>query len=204
MSGGISTMDPRHRRWLPVLGGLLIVGLAIRFWPESSAPASVVTPTADTIALAERRLAKLRETAATVPAREEIQKKAAAELATREKGLLTADTAPQAQAQLIQIISELGRAESPMVSIRNTEGFGIRPFGDAYGEATVSVQIECRIDQLVNILAGLAARKELVSTSDLRVNATNAKEKTINVHLTVAGVVPRKLVPEKLLLEKHS
>jgi hypothetical protein len=198
------TMDPRHRRWLPVLGGLLVLGLVIRFWPESSTPANVVAPTADTIALAEKRLAKLRETAATVPAREEILKKAAAELATREKGLLTADTAAQAQAQLIQIIRELGRAESPMVEIRNTEGFGIRPFGDAYGEATVAVQIECRIDQLVNILAGLSARKELVSTSDMRINATNAKEKTINVHLTVAGVVPRKLVPEKLLLEKRS
>jgi hypothetical protein len=198
------TLDPRHRRWLPVLGGILILGLAIRFWPESSTPANVVVPTADTIALAEKRLAKLRETAATVPAREEILKKAAAELATREKGLLTADTAPQAQAQLIGIIRELGRAESPMVEIRNTEGFGIRPLGDAYGEATVTVQIDCRIDQLVNILAGLAARKELVSTSDMRINATNAKEKTINVHLTVAGVVPRKLVPEKLLLEKRS
>lgn len=197
-------LDPRHRRWLPVLGGLLVLGLVIRFWPESSTPTNVVVPTADTIALAERRLAKLRETAATVPAREEILKKAAAELATREKGLLTADTAAQAQAQLIQIIRELGRAESPMVEIRNTEGFGIRPFGDAYGEATVAVQIECRIDQLVNILAGLSARKELVSTSDMRINATNAKEKTINVHLTVAGVVPRKLVPEKLLLEKRS
>lgn len=198
------TLDPRHRKALPWLGALLVAGLAIRFWPESSAPANVVVPTSDTIALAEKRLAKLRETAGTVPARQEILKKASAELALREKGLLTADTAAQAQAQLIQIIRELGRSETPMVEIRNTEGFGIRPFGDAYGEATVSVQIECRIDQLVNILAGLAARKELVSTTDLRVNATNAKEKTINVHLTVAGVVPRKLVPERLLPEKHA
>lgn len=198
------TLDPRHRKALPWLAAVLIVGLAIRFWPESSAPANVVAPTGDTIALAEKRLAKLRETAATVPAREEILKKAAAELATRERGLITADTAAQAQAFLIQIIREVGREETPIVEIRNTEGFGIRPFGDAYGEATVSVQIECRIDQLVNILAGLAARKELVSTSDLRVNATNAKEKTINVHLTVAGVVPRKLVPERLLPEKHA
>jgi hypothetical protein len=198
-------MDPRHRRMLPVLGGILILGLAIRFWPESSSTPAVVAPTADTIALAEKRLAKLRETAATVPAREKILKDAADELAVREKGLITADTAAQAQAQLIQIIRELGRAESPIVEIRNTEGFGIRPLGDAYGEATVSVQLECRIDQLVNILAGIAARKELVSTSDLRINPTNAKEKTILVHLTLAGVVPRKLVPEKLLQqEKHT
>jgi hypothetical protein len=198
------TLDPRHRRALPFLAVILMVGLAIRFWPESSTPAGVVMPTGDTIALTEKRLAKLRETAATVPARQEILNKAAADLALRERGMLTADTAPQAQAQLIQIIREVGRAETPMVEIRNTEGFGIRPFGDAYGEATVSVSVECRIDQLVNILAGLAARKELVSTRDLRINATNAKEKTISVHLTVAGVVPRKLVPAQLLQEKHT
>ncbi len=198
-------MDPRHRRMLPVLAGILILGLAIRFWPESSSAPAVVAPTADTIAVAERRLAKLRETAATVPAREKIRKDAAAELATREKGMLIAETFQQAQAQLIQIIRDLGRAETPIVEIRNTEGFGIRPLGDAYGEATVTVQVECRIDQLVNMLAGLAARKELVSTSDLRVNSTNAKEKTIMVHLTVAGVVPRKLVPERMLQqEKHT
>lgn len=190
------TMDPRHRRALPVIGGILILGLAIRFWPESSAPV-VVAPTADTIAIAEKRLERLRELASTVPARQEILKKADAELATREKSLIVADTAAQAQAQLIQIIRELGRAESPAVEIRNTEGFGIRPLGDAYGEATVSVQVDCRIDQLVNMLAALGARPELVSTSDLRITSSNSREKIIGVHLTVAGVVARKLVPEK-------
>jgi hypothetical protein len=83
------------------------------------------------------------------------------------------------------------------VDVRGTEGFSIRPLGDAYGEASVSVLIDCRIDQLVNILAGLGARPELISTSNLTVMATQAKEKTISVHLTVSGVVPRKLVPVK-------
>jgi hypothetical protein len=188
--------EARHRRALPFLALLLIAGLAVRFWPESSTPVVAATGV-DDIAAAQRRLARLREIAATVPEREEILKKVNAELATREKGLIVADTAAQAQAQLIQIIRTVGRAENPPVEIRNTESFGLRPLGDAYGEATVSVQIECRIDQLVNMLAGLAARPELVSTSDLRVTSTNAKEKTIGVHLTVAGVVPRKLVPEK-------
>jgi hypothetical protein len=190
------TMDPRHRRALPFLALILAIGIAVRFWPESSAPV-VVASTTDDLAAAQRRLARLREIAATVPDREEILKKVNAELAAREKGLIVADTAAQAQAQLIQIIRTLGRAENPSVEIRTTEGFGLRPLGDAYGEATVSVQVECRIDQLINILAGLAARPELVSTSDLRVTSSNAKEKTIGVHLTVAGVVPRKLVPEK-------
>jgi hypothetical protein len=190
------TLDSRQRGGLVLMGVLLIVGLVVRLWPEQSAK-SVVAPTGDTVALAERRLAKLRETAATVPAREEILKSARADLALREKGLIVADTAAQAQAQIIQIVRGLGNAESPPVEIRGTEGFAIRPLGDAYGEASVSVQIDCRIDQLINLLAGLAARPEMVSTSDLRVGSTQAKEKTITVHLTVSGVVPRKLVPVK-------
>ncbi len=188
-------MTPRLRRALPLIALVLAVGVAIHYWPESTAP--VVAPTRETIAVAEKRLARLREIASSVPARQENLKKVNAELAAREKGLIVAETLAQAQAQLIQIIRDLGRAESPAVEIRNTEGFGIRPLGDAYGEATVTVQLDCRIEQLVNMLSGLAARPELVSTSDMRVNSSNAKDKTITVHLTVAGMVPRRLVPEK-------
>ena len=148
------------------------------------------------MAIDEQRLGRLRDVAATVPAKKSILKKAQAELAGREKGLIIADTAAQAQAQLIQIVRALGAAENPPVDIR-TEGFGLRPLGDSYGEASVSVQIECRIDQLVNMLAALATRPELVSTNDLRVAPTNSKDKTVSVRLTVSGVVPRKLVPER-------
>ena len=184
------------RRLMAAALGLLLIGVVIRMWPEASTR-PVVAPTANTVAMAEKRLAKLRDTAATVPSREENLKRVNADLAAREKGLIVADTAAQAQAQLIQIVRGLGSVESPPVDVRGTEGFSIRPLGDAYGEASVSVLIDCRIDQLVNILAGLGARPELISTSNLTVMATQAKEKTISVHLTVSGVVPRKLVPVK-------
>ena len=187
-------MTPLLRRLLPLCAALLIALLVIVYWPESKP--SAVAPS-ETPARAEARLAQLRETAATVPAKEEVLRKAQADLATREKGLLIADTAPQAQAQLIQIVRDLGRREPPPVEIRGTDGLAIRSFGDAYGEVTVSVQIDCRIDQLINMLAGIAARPELVSTGDLRINSANVKEKTVGVHLTVTGIVPRKLVPEK-------
>lgn len=188
------TLSPFYRRVLAFAAIALLLGVVIRFWPEDSAPSAA--PTAETVAIDEQRLARLRDIAATVPAKEEILKKAQLELADREKGLIVADTAAQAQAQLIQIVRTLGGAESPAVDIR-TEGFGLRPLGDAYGEASVSVQFECRIDQLVNMLAGLAERPELASTNDLRVAPTNSKDKTVSVRLTVSGVVPRKLIPER-------
>jgi hypothetical protein len=190
------TLEPRHRRYLAWTAVSLLLGLVIRFWPESSSAPVVAATPADSVALAEKRLAKARELAATVPAKETILKQASAELATREKGLIVADTAAQAQAQLTQIVRKLARTENPPLEIR-TEGFGLRPFGDAYGEASVAVQIDCRIDQLVNLLAGLTAQPELISTTDLRVTSPNAKDKTISARLTVSGIVPRRLVPEK-------
>jgi len=49
----------------------------------------------------------------------------------------------------------LAAAENPPIDIRSTELTPVHPFGDSYGEASVAVQIECRIDQLVNLLAAL-------------------------------------------------
>jgi hypothetical protein len=190
------TLSPFYRRTVPYALVSVILGLVVRFWPENTTPAAAVATT-ESIPMTEKRLATLREIAATVPAKEEILKKANTDLAMREKGLMVADTAAQAQAQLIQIIREVGRAENPPVEIRSTEGFALRPLGDAYGEASVSVGYDCRVDQLVNMLAAIATRAELVSTSDLRIGAGNQKDKTIGVHLTISGVVPRKLVPER-------
>ena len=73
----------------------------------------------------------------------------------------------------------------------------ITPFGDNYGAVNVSIQIECRIDQLINFLAALAARPELIATRDLRVVAGDPKQKILNVRLTVAGIVPKNLAQKK-------
>jgi hypothetical protein len=132
--------------------------------------------------------------AAAVPDKEEILKRAQAELALREKGLLAADTAAQAQAQLVQILRAVGGAESPAVDIRS-ESFGVSALSGDYGVASAAVLFECRIDQLVNMLAAITARPELLSVADLHINSTAGKDKRITVRLTLSAVVPRKLIP---------
>ena len=191
------TLQNRDRRALMLLAlaGLVWI-LTYRFWP-GDATRPIVAPAGDSVTLAETRLARLRETAATVPAKEEILKHVSADLAASEKGIITAETAPQAQAQLLQIVRRLGAAETPPVDIRGTELNIIRPLSDAYGEASVAVQIDCRIDQLVNLMAAVQSQPDLIATHDLRVLSSNAKEKTVSVRLTISGVVPRRLVPEK-------
>ena len=98
---------------------------------------------------------------------------------------------------MITILRGLGAAEAPPIDIRATELGAIAPFGDDYGAVNVSIQVECRIEQLLNFLAALAARPELIATRDLRVIAGDPKQKTLNVRITVAGIVPKNLVPQK-------
>ena len=181
------TLSPRDRRALALLAAAAVIAVVVyRFGLPSATPA-VVGPSGDPVTLAEKRLARLRDVAATVPAKEQILKQVSADLAVREKGMFSAETAAQAQAQLLQLVRRLGAAEAPPVDIRGTELNVIHPLGDAYGEASVTVQIDCRIDQLVNLMAALQAQPELVATREMRVLSSNAKEKTVNARLTISA-----------------
>ena len=191
------TMQPRDRRALTYLGLSAIISAVVYFWPEGSTrPAPVAS--GDSVASAEKRLARLRNTAATVPAKEEILKDVRATLAKREAGLIQADTAAQAQAQLLQIMRRLCASEAPPIEIRTTELGGVTPLGDAYGLANLAIQIECPIEELVNLLASIAAQPELITTTELRINPIgNARDKIVGVRLAVAAAVPLKLVPRR-------
>jgi hypothetical protein len=182
-----------RRTLLILIAGVLAV-LVLRFVVMSDKQPEVVAA-ADSVPLAEKRLAKLRETAATVPGKEKIAKLTAAELATREKGMILADTAAQAQAQLLELIRRMGKDEG--IDVRGAEEMKVRPLADDYGEVVVAVSFPCRIEQFVNFMASLANRPELIATNDIRVSLSNPKEKTVQVRLALSGVVPRKLVPEK-------
>jgi small-conductance mechanosensitive channel len=138
---------------------------------------------------------RLRQIAATVPGKEALMKQSSGELESREKGMLKAETSAQAQAQLQELLHKVGASNG--VDIRGVEDMRIKPFGSDYGEASVTVRFTCLIEQLVNLLAALAVRPELISTSDLRITSSNSKEKVVGVRLGVIGVVPRRLVPEK-------
>lgn len=189
----------RDRRALTLLGVAVIAFLAYTWLSPSTKAPVVVQPATvpTTIPEAELQIARMRQSVARVPGKDEILKQAAAELATREKGLIEAETANQAQEQVLQIMRKIAAAQAPPVEIRSVELGPIRPFGDAYGEVALSATFECRIDQLVNMLADLSARPELVATSDLRMAAGNPKQKTVNVRMTVSGIVPKRLVPDR-------
>jgi hypothetical protein len=187
------TLSSRDRRALVYLAAAVILALAYVYWPQGSAAPE--TGVAQTPEQAEQRLTRLREIAAVAPARETLLKTVSAELAASETGLLQAETAAQVQAQLLQLVRRLASAESVPVEIRSTEIGAVAPFGETYGSVSISVQMECRIEQLINLLAAIGSQPELVAPADLRINSASPKDKTLGVRLTLTALVPRKLVP---------
>ncbi|HLY16590.1 MAG TPA: GspMb/PilO family protein [Bryobacteraceae bacterium] len=187
----VGTLDRRAILVLIIGVALVLVG---RFVVMADKQPTVVTAV-ESIPLAEQRLARLRETAATVPAKEKVARQAAADLAVQEKGIIQAATAAQAQAQLLEIIRRTGKDEG--IDVRGAEEMRVRALAEDYGEVVVAVSFSCRVDQFVNFMASLANRPELLATSEIRVTAGNPKDKTMMVRLALSAVVPRKLAPEK-------
>lgn len=185
-------MSTRDKRALVLLGLALVV---ILIWKSAtSSPQVQIAAPAESVPQAERRLNKLRQLEATVSGKEELLKKVSGELTAREKGIIAADTAQQAQAQIQQILRRVGSTQG--IEVRGAEFGQVKALGD-YGEAPVSVAFDCGIEQFVNFLASLTAQPELLGSSEIRVSSANPKDKHIAVRLTVSGIVPKKLVPEK-------
>lgn len=191
------TIEARDRRALAILAGALLLGGALFWlWPVSSE--SKVVGTSDSIPAAERRLKKVRQIASLLEGKQETLKKVSAELAAREQSLIRADTAPQAQAQLLDVAHRVAKSQTPPLEFGAVEmGQKVEPLGDDYGVVRITVPFNCQIEDLVNFLADLTKQPEAIATSDMHVSAGDPKKKTISVRLTIAGIVPRSLVPQR-------
>ena len=176
--------------WISAIAVILIFRFVVL---ADRSPAVVAA--SESVPAAESRVEKLRQKAATVPGKEAIMKLASAELASREKGMLKAETSAQAQAQLQELLHKVGAANG--IDIRGIEDMRVKLLGTDYGEASVTVRFTCLIEQLVNLLAALATQPELISTNQIQITGNADKNKIIQVRLTLSGVVARKLAQEK-------
>lgn len=186
-------IEARDRRALSLLGVAALVTAFVYFWPTDTG--EVVRASESSVPMAERRLERVRELAATVPGKQKLLDGVVAQLKAREKGLIEAETGAQAQAQLSQVIRKLMRAQSPPMETGQVELGPIQALGKDYGEAVLTIGTNCRIEQLVNLLADLSRQPEAIAPRELRVLAADARQKTIGVRLTVSAVLPRRLVP---------
>ncbi len=177
---------------------LLAAGVVLNIVFRTSSPTAEVVSATDSAPLLELRLRKLRQLAATVPARTEVLKTFHTQLQTREKGVMAFATASQAQAHLLEVVHRVAAANK--IEARGGDFAPPSLLGDDYGQVAVSIMFESPIESFVNFLADLSKEPELIAPSEVHVATGNIKIKTVNVRMTLAGVVNRKLVPEKKIL----
>lgn len=191
------TLSTRDRRALAGLA-VAVVALAIYLFTSSSSG----TPAAQVVSLnsaqLRQRLALLRQTAAVLPAREALLKQVSADLADREHGIIQAGTAAEAQSEVLQTAQRLGKSNG--LEVRSSNFDPPKIFGD-YGLVYATVAFDCHVEQLLNFLADLSHEPELIVPSEEHISASgNAKDKMMTVRMVLAGVVAKKLIPEKKAL----
>jgi hypothetical protein len=189
------TLQQKDKRALAVLG-LAAVGVLVFRLVSGGSAAPAVVGASDSISAAERRLTRVRQLAAALEGKQQLLRQVSAELAQREKGVIQADTAAQAQAQLLNIARHVAQAQQPPIEFGNVELQQPAKLRD-YGEVRVAVPFTCPIENLVNFLAELTRQPEAIAATELRISARDEKLKTVTARVVISGVIPLRLVPEK-------
>ena len=189
------TLQERDKRALKIMAVMLAGGLIWMFWPSADASKTVAQATAATPDVLEQQLERLRAKESQIPAKLGMMKDLQGQLNIRERGLIMADTLPQAQAILAGSVRQVARQEG--FDFRNISFGQTAIYGGEYGQIVVQVSAECRIEQVVNFLADLTKRPELLATEDMRISSGNAQSKVLQFVVTISGLVPKRLVPEK-------
>jgi hypothetical protein len=187
-------LSERDRRALVLLCVALLGGVILHslFSPGDSSSTPAVSGSAE---MAHARLDRLRRIVAALPAREAVMKQVSLDLASRERSVIDAATLGQAQADLIETIHRLGTREQ--IDIRGGDLGAARAFGD-YRLIYATVTFTCHIEQLINFLADLGREPQAIVPAEERISPSGKpQEKFIIVRMVLAGLVDKKLVPEK-------
>lgn len=187
------TLSARDR--VIVVIAVVAVGAAIMRLTANpdSTPSAAVVPQSS--AQLRQRVAQLRQIAAVLPVREALLKQTQADLADRERGIIQADTAAEAQSELLQTAVRLGKANG--LDVRSSDFAAPKAFGD-YGIVYATITFDCHIEQLLNFLADMTREQQLIVPSEERIVASgNPKDKMTTVRMVLAGLVSKKLIPEK-------
>jgi hypothetical protein len=183
----MSALTRDRKSILFVVAAVLLVAVLARYGVFSGSDTAPTVAAVDSVPVAEKRLELLRKKAATAPGREQALAKVKAELQEREKGIVLAATSEEARAHLLETLHGTASANG-----FDARGANILPQPKPLGQ-----DFTCGIDQLVNFLAALANQPEILATESIYIGARGDKNKSVQVRLTLSGVVPRKLVPEK-------
>lgn len=139
------------------------------------------------IPIREKQLIKSRQMALETTSFTAAANSAEARLREAEAGLLGSTTASVAAAELQDVVKQISSSEA--IEIRSNQFLPAKPLSVDYTEVPVGIDIQCRLDQLVSLLARLAQAPKYVAVQKLTISSSNNKEKTVGAHLQLAGVM---------------
>jgi hypothetical protein len=138
--------------------------------------------------LRETALIKYRQAVATVGEDRRTAEALQVRLRETETGLLQGATPALAAAEFQDWARQtMGRHG---IEPRSSQFLALRPQPDGYAQVPVALQIQCRLDQLVNFLSELRSGPKIVAVPRMQIQSTgDLEQKLITVNLTVAGVM---------------
>jgi hypothetical protein len=105
-----------------------------------------------------------------------------------ETGLLQGTTAALAAAEFQDWVRQTMSRHG--IEPRSSQFMALRPQPDGYAQVPVGLQLQCRLDQLVNFLSELRSGPKIVSVPRMQIqSAGDTEQRLLTVNLTVAGVM---------------
>lgn len=182
----------RDRRALVVLlvaGALFAIMQLDFFFPSTGSPL-----VGGSIEDAEERLLNAQVNARQKPLVQTEFEEAARVLTELENGLLQAESAELAKAEMRQLVGNLLIAEGITMK---ASGFGnVKLEQDHFAQVPLTVDFDCRAEQFVNLMAAFSNNERVLGTRRIMLSPTNTETKAIRVRATVTGYLPVSRTPE--------
>ena len=193
-------IQSRDRRALMILlaaGALFAVMQLDFFFPSTGSPL-----VGGSIEGAQERFLDAQVQARQKPLVEAESQEAAKALAEFESGLLQAESAELAKAEMRQVVGNLLVAEG--ITMRASRFGNVELEQDYFAQVPLTVDFDCRVEQFVNWMTTLSNSERLLTTRRIVLRPTKTETKAVRAQVTVSGYLPVSRTPELMERQRNS
>ena len=193
-------IQSRDRRALMILltaGALFAVMQLDFFFPSTGSPL-----VGGSIEGAQERFLDAQVQARQKPLVGAESQEAAKALAEFESGLLQAESAELAKAEMRQVVGNLLVAEG--ITMRASRFGNVELEQDYFAQVPLTVDFDCRVEQFVNWMTTLSNSERLLTTRRIVLRPTKTETKAVRAQVTVSGYLPVSRTPELMERQRNS
>ena len=192
-------IQSRDRRALIILfaAGALFTITQLDFFSSTASPL-----VGGSIEGAQERFLDAQVQARQKPLVEAESQEAAKVLAEFESGLLQAESAELAEAEMRQVVGNLLVAEG--ITMRASRFGNVELEQDHFAQVPLTVDFDCRVEQFVNWMTTLSNSERLLTTRRIVLRPTNTGTKALRAQVTVSGYLPVSRTPELVERRRNS